>query len=61
MQMFVFFVWYMIGILPFLIFMEGFNMLHKFLAKRGIEFTMLHYILLALLILLIVVWFSPYR
>ena len=54
MEMLLLFVWYMIAVLPYLIFMEGYTMLKKVLAKRGIEFTMLHYILVFLLILLII-------
>jgi len=56
-----FFIWYMVAILPFLIFMHGYEMLNKFFAKRGVNFTMLHLILLILIIFFILFWLLGYR
>jgi len=56
-----FLIWYMIAILPFLIFIEGFHMFKDFMAKRNIKVTWLHYIVIILSILVIVLWLSGYR
>lgn len=53
-------IWFMVAILPYLIFMEGFHMLKKFLAQRGIDFTLPHYYLLFFIVLLIVLVFLKY-
>jgi len=51
----------MIAILPFLIFIEGFQMFKDFMKKRNIEVTWLHYIVIILSILVIILWLGGYR
>ncbi|OGI75890.1 hypothetical protein A3C67_03420 [Candidatus Nomurabacteria bacterium RIFCSPHIGHO2_02_FULL_42_19] len=56
-----FLIWYMIAILPFLIFIEGFQMFKDFMKKRNIEVTWLHYIVIILSILVIILWLGGDR
>lgn len=58
MYMILWFVWYMIAILPMFIMMEGTEMLSKFLKKRGIyqHWDMWHSILVLLIIILIILY-----
>jgi len=63
MFMIIFKIWYMIAVLPFLIFIEGSNMFGKLLKKRNIysHWNVYHAILAVLIILYIVLWMQGYR
>ncbi len=54
-------VWYMIAVLPYLIFAEGFNMLQKYLATKGYHITKLHFLLAVLCIVFIILYLKGYR
>ncbi|OGI81981.1 hypothetical protein A3I95_02385 [Candidatus Nomurabacteria bacterium RIFCSPLOWO2_02_FULL_44_12] len=61
MQIILSLVWYMVAVLPYLIFMEGVNWAKKFLAKRGLEWDWLYILLIVLCVLLIGLWLAGYR
>ena len=56
-------IWYMIVVLPFLIFLEGNQMLADFLKKKNIylHWDVYHAFFFILIILFIVLWVKGYR
>lgn len=54
-------IWFMIAILPMLIFMEGFGMLQKFAEKRGYKIDILQAFLVLAILLFILFWSAGYR
>ena len=58
----VFKIWYMIAILPFIIFLEGSKMFADFLKKKGIysHWDVFHSYLVILIILAVVLWAKGY-
>lgn len=53
----IFKIWYMIAVLPFLIFLKGYDMFKEFMSKHGYPLSWIHivYLLLAILIILLIV------
>ncbi|OGI65836.1 hypothetical protein A3A95_01240 [Candidatus Nomurabacteria bacterium RIFCSPLOWO2_01_FULL_39_18] len=60
---FLFKIWYMIAVLPFLLFHEGNKRLTDFLKKRNIYsgWDVWHSLLVVLIILFVILWFNGYR
>jgi hypothetical protein len=60
---FLFKIWFLIAILPFIVFLEGNKMLAKFLKKKNIYayWDVWHALLLILFIALIILWVKGYR
>jgi len=63
MFMILFKIWYMIAILPFIIFLEGNDMLADFLKKKKIysHWDYWHSLLIISIILAVVLWTKGYR
>ncbi len=59
----IFKIWYVIAILPFLIFIEGNKRFSNFLKKKNIYsyWDILHSFIIVLVILFLVLWFKGYR
>ncbi|MBU0999402.1 hypothetical protein KKG24_03850 [Patescibacteria group bacterium] len=59
----IFKIWWMIGILPFLLFMEGSKRFASFLKKKNIyhHWNILHSLIILLIIVLIVLWANGFR
>jgi len=59
----IFKIWYMIAILPFLIFIEGNKRFSGFLKKKNIylHWDIFHSFLFVLVILFIIFWFNGYH
>ncbi|MCX6752721.1 MAG: hypothetical protein NTZ87_04470 [Candidatus Nomurabacteria bacterium] len=59
----IFRIWYMIAVLPYLIFLEGNKMLQNYLKKKNIyaHWDIWHSFLIVLIILLIILWANGYR
>lgn len=59
----VFKIWYMIAVLPFLIFIEGSSRFAEFLKKKNIysHWDIFHSFLLVLVIIYVVFWMKGYR
>ena len=53
-------IWYMIYILPVIIITEGYEMLKKFMHKRGYEIDWAYALLAILVLILIIVLFLQY-
>ncbi len=60
---FFFKIWYMIVVLPFLIFLEGNQMFSDFLKKKNIysHWDVYHAFLFVLIILAVILWVKGYR
>ncbi|KKQ26966.1 MAG: hypothetical protein US41_C0027G0002 [Parcubacteria group bacterium GW2011_GWB1_37_13] len=60
---FIFKIWYMMVVLPFLIFLEGNKMFSNFLKKKNIylHWDVFHSFLFILIILYIILWVKGYR
>ena len=56
-------IWWMIAVLPYLLFLEGDQMLAKFLKEKNIyqDWDVWHTFLLILIILLIIFWMAGFR
>lgn len=63
MFMILFKIWYMIALLPYIIFVEGNKMFSDFLKKKNIysHWDSWHCLLLILIILAVVLWIKGYR
>jgi len=63
MFMIIFKIWYMIAVLPFLIFIEGSEMFGRFLKKKNIysHWDIFHAFLAVLIILFIILWVKGYH
>jgi len=59
----VFKIWWMIAVLPFLIFIEGSKMFANFLKKRNIysHWDIYHSFIVVLIILAVILWINGYR
>jgi len=59
----VFKIWYMIAILPFIVFLEGNKMFSDFLKKKNIYYhwDVFHSFLFILIIIFIIFWIKSYR
>ncbi|MEK9182659.1 MAG: hypothetical protein AAB809_01120 [Patescibacteria group bacterium] len=60
---FLFKIWYMIAVLPYLVFMEGNKRFTNFLKKRNLYsgWDVWHSLLVVLIILFVVLWVNGYR
>ena len=59
----IFKIWWMVAVLPFIIFLEGNKMFSNFLKKKNIysHWDIWHSFILALIVLVIALWSQGYR